>query len=383
MTLRENPYRLFFPISWLGALLLSAVWIPAIAVQRRWLALPDGSLAYPRDLHAMLAAGVFILPAMTGFILTAFPRMVTVPEGALAWAVSLFLVEILAIPAALLGGFGGVIALSCAILFAFTIQTLRRSIRPPSYVFLICSGLATGILGGILWLLFPGERSGSYVFLYGMIPQILLAAGAMLVVPVSGSANRLKWRERLMGIPRWMPVVVALGFWLSAAANAAALPFADLPAVAAAWLWMLRYFHLQDFREFKGVIAWSFLIASLCFAVGFTLHAAWPAAAVHAVHLYWIGGLSLFLSCVMVQVTLSHGGHAMSPLPGKRTLYWTLGLIILAALTRVSARIMESTYVSHLSYAGLVFFIAWCLWLFRFSRYLGSAKSPPENKGAR
>ncbi|HNL68644.1 MAG TPA: NnrS family protein, partial [Leptospiraceae bacterium] len=116
--MRENPYRLFFPLSWLGAFALAFVWIPAVLIERHFLTIP-GWNAYPRDLHSTLAAGVFVLPAMTGFLLTAAPRMTGSSPASMIWVVALFFCEILIPPSVLLGGTAIALLGACAILSAF------------------------------------------------------------------------------------------------------------------------------------------------------------------------------------------------------------------------------------------------------------------------
>jgi hypothetical protein len=43
--MRENPYRLFFPLSWLGAFALAFVWIPAVLIERHFLTIPGWNAA--------------------------------------------------------------------------------------------------------------------------------------------------------------------------------------------------------------------------------------------------------------------------------------------------------------------------------------------------
>lgn len=372
--MRENPYRLFFPLSWLGAFALALVWIPAVLIERHIWTIP-GWNAYPRDLHSTLAAGVFVLPAMTGFLLTAAPRMTGSSPASMIWVGALFFCEILIPPSILLGGTAIVLVVACATLSAFLIVTARRAENVPSYFWIIVSGTLSGVLGAIFWVLFPAERIGANILFYAMFPQILLGASTMLVVPISGSAKRMEWRVKMLNIPLFEAAGLAGLFWISNALYLLSVTGAGLPAAIASTVWILTRVHAVTPGEFHGILAKMFWTASSLFCIGLIGRAFPWEFSVHAAHVYWIGGLVMFLLAVSVQVLLSHGGHAMNPLPSRRTLVALLILVLLTVVTRVSAPLVPAMYISHLSYAAFVFLIVWILWLVRFARFLGSAKS--------
>ena len=68
---------------------------------------------------------------------------------------------------------------------------------------------------------------------------------------------------------------------------------------------------------------------------------------------------------VASRVTLSHGGHGLELEKTSKTISLTAILILLAAITRISAPWVRS-YESHLVYSALLWIIAVCVWAFVF-----------------
>jgi uncharacterized protein involved in response to NO len=100
---------------------------------------------------------------------------------------------------------------------------------------------------------------------------------------------------------------------------------------------------------------WSIIIGSI--GVSF-----FPADRIHLLHLVFVSGLSLLTIMIATRVTLSHGKYNMAPEMNSRYLQISIGLIILAGLTRSSAGFLPRLYESHLTYAALVWIIGLIIW---------------------
>ena len=132
--------------------------------------------------------------------------------------------------------------------------------------------------------------------------------------------------------------------------------------------WFVKYFHLKEFSAFKGTMPLVVYISCWVFLLGLAGYAFGGSHAIHFAHIYFIGGLSLFVFCVMVRVILSHGGKDVSIEKTSKVFYWFAFLLILAAVTRGTAHLFPTIFVSHLAYASItymLFLAVWSVWIIR------------------
>jgi len=362
MNLKERPYQLFFPLALAGALALSLPWIGVLPLIQRLL--PGSFPAFPKAMHIDAALQWFLLPAATGFLLTALPRIHGKNLQRQSAVVALFLIELSGFPL-LLAGVEYSLGLSMLLLFALTLFFYARGNARPVFSIPILAGVATGFAGA-LWRTLDPEGSGTALIVYGMMPLLIGGAGGMLVIPMSDFPAKPEWKARLESNPRWLVWLVALVFAATAVPGVTVV-FSWIQAAIAS-LCGVAFLHLHQPKWFKTMQARLFYTGAMSMVLGLWCMALFPGYRVHMAHLLLAGGLSAAIAAVMVQVVLSHGGHVMRPLPGSRLLFACGALLLVAAITRISAALIPSMYLSHLSYAAMAFATAWVLWIIAFAK---------------
>ena len=90
---------------------------------------------------------------------------------------------------------------------------------------------------------------------------------------------------------------------------------------------------------------------------------------IHVSHSFFINGIVLLSLLIGTRVIQSHGPKNKK-LENKKILYVITGLIVLAALTRVSAYYLPDVYLTHLAYSSVVLSLAVILWAFSYLRYI-------------
>lgn len=362
MNLNERPYQVFFPLSLAGAFALSVPWIGVLPLIQK---LAPGTFPpFPKAMHVDAALQWFLLPAVTGFLLTALPRIHGKNLPGKALVPILFLVELSGFPL-LLAGVVVPLALTMAVLFALSLFLYVRGTARPVFSIPIVIGLAAG-LAGALWRSIAPEGPGTAIIAYGMMPLLIGGAGGMLVIPMSDFPAKPEWKMKLESSPRWLVWILALAFACSSVTGVSVL----LSYVQAfiATVCGAAFLHLHQPQWFKTMQARVFYGGAVSIVLGLWCMALFPVYRVHMAHLLLAGGLSMAIAAVMVQVSLSHGGHVMRPLSGTKLLLACGILLLLAAVTRISAALIPSMYLSHLSYAAMAFAAAWIVWIVAFAR---------------
>ena len=79
-------------------------------------------------------------------------------------------------------------------------------------------------------------------------------------------------------------------------------------------------------------------------------------------HLILIGGFNLILFAVATRVVFGHAGEREKTSGRMVSMRWVGALLLIAALTRVSADFLPSVYQSHLGYAAVFWLSAALVW---------------------
>lgn len=367
MTLQERPYQLFFPLALAGAFVLSIPWIPVLPlIQRTWPVFP----AFPREFHIQAAIELFLLPALSGFLLTALPKMHSAALPPRWLVLLLFSIEFAGF-FSVLTATGWTFAAASTILLGVSFY-YRIKGSNPVYTIPLAVGLAAGAAGSI-FVLYGETTIGRSLVTYGMMPLLIGGAGAMLAVPLSDYPAKPEWKMAVERTPKAAVWLLAAAFALSALP----LPYLNWVQAAIAILCGFRWLHLKDLRYFQTVQSRVFMAAVSFIVLGLILMAAAPSLRVHFAHILFAAGLSAAIAAVMVQVVLSHGGHVMRPLPGGRLLTAAGILLVFAGVTRVSAALIPAMYLSHLSYAAMCYALAWVLWIIAYGRKIPQTTQKP------
>lgn len=366
----ERPYQLFFPLALTGVFALSFPWIPVLPIVQRLL--PGTFPAFPRSLHIEAALQVFLLPAVAGFLLTALPRIHGRPPLRAGWVMSLFAGLLMGVPLILLGFGAWSLAAALLALFAVVLYFFATGTARPVFSIPILAGVLTGAAGSI-WRLLDEAGAGIGMVAYGMMPLLIGGAGGMLVVPLSDYPAKPEWKARLESLNRAGVWTLSLLFGAASAGGSVLSPWVQAVLASAA---AVVFLHLHEPKWFRAVQARVFYCGAAFIVIGLWSMAALPAYRVHMAHLLLGAGLSSAVAAIMVQVVLSHGGHVMRPLPGARWLAACGILLVLAAVTRVSAALIPSMYLSHLSYAAMAYAAAWIVWIIAFGAKIRHQNPP-------
>jgi uncharacterized protein involved in response to NO len=368
ISLRHDPWRLFFP---LGLLL---AWAGVL----EWLLYALGLVeAYPATFHATVQIQGFMTCMAFGFLYTFVPRRTATPEpGALQLAASA------AAPvAAALAAWGGHLAVAEAFWLAGLAATaafvLRRVLasagaaRVPGVFIWVPAGLVAAALGAALVavaaVLGPQEepslwRVGRGLLLQGFVTALVVGVGGTMIPTLTRGAT---------------------------APAPPAGPLAGRTAQAVAAALFLATFPLEEYGPARGALA---LRALVCGAVlvstarlwrpptlpglhrrviwlsawllptGYAVAAALPELRTAALHLVFLGSFAAMALAVSLHVALSHGG---TPGALTRTAWATRAMALLLAVAlacRVAAGADPARLKPWLGAAAAAFLLATAAW---------------------
>ena len=384
----EEPYRVFFPLG-----VLAGIWGVMM-----WPLFYGGHLTfYPNEAHARLMVCGFMGAFVLGFLGTAFPRL----TGGRRWSAAEFglLLGLWGLMVWYLGrGEVRAAGTAFAVLILLVLAGLlwrvvrgRRDIPPPGFV-LVFAGLLCAAVAA--WFLtrerFPSAAWWMFARLHlfqGFLLLPLLGIGPYLLPRFFGESSSHSFDDSVMPPPGWWPralaaVVAGLAVIVSFAVEAWGWPLAGQLLRALVVLgWFARetpIFRLAKQRTTPGTaIRW----ALLSLFAGLACAAVWPHARVGSLHLFFVSGLGLATMAVGTRVILGHAGR--HDLLGGKIIWlrWVGGLVILAALTRMTSDFMPAVRVSHHIYAAWCWAAAASVWLLGLGKYLlrGEDEPPPGN----
>jgi uncharacterized protein involved in response to NO len=382
---REEPYRLFFPM---GA--LAGIWGVML-----WPALYAGMIRfYPGEAHTRIMVEGFIGAFVAGFLGTAFPRL----TGNRTWSAGELLV---------VAGLWGMSVMShacnhvaagdaafAAMLLALLAGMARRMIfghrdtPPPGFILVVA-----GVLGAAFAAVFlglnpspsPMQWQWARLWLFqGFLVLPLMGIGPYVVprffgMPSSHSFDDSPvpptgwWRRCVMAVIAGL--VIIAGFALEVHGKALAGQWLRAIVIVAWFASETPILRRAEISTTPGnAVRWS--IISL--AAGLICAAMWPLQRVGSLHLYFVSGIGLITLTVGTRVILGHAGR--HDLLGGKILWlrWVVGLAILAATTRMSADFLPAIRASHHIYAAWTWAILSLIWLVALGRYLLRDENSPK-----
>ncbi len=363
-TLRQEPFRLFFPFglvaSVLGVLLwplLYAGWIPY----------------YPHEAHARLMIEGFVGCFAMGFLATAFPKMIESPP--LIWAELIGLL-VLMTGAVTCHAFGKIGAGDTCFLFAWILLAkslgarllfLRRDLPPPGFV-LAGLGILSGVIGVSMLLI--GRLIGMEDFVREL--ALLLLYEGFILLPILGIGGFL-FPRFLQDSVRAVNGSWAASAWIHLAIGTAVLG-TMVPQAGGATFWapIARGLLVAGFLGWQttlwrrgsqtGTLSWMLLMAVTLLVVGLLISGSTVAFRVAVKHVLFVGGFGLLILTVATRVIWGHGGRIHLATGKRKILRAILILILLGMATRVVADIIPKIRVSHHIYASLSWVAASAIW---------------------
>lgn len=363
-----DPYRPFFVIGW--GLAMAAV-VP-------WLLLLYGFMeTYPREMHADLMMGGFLMAFVMGFLGTALPRF-TGTFGMERHEYYPLLLSLLCMPVAFVSrqGFYGVSICGMVSLLYFCVRRLklRSSLPPPSFIFVIMGLIASVASLAVMSLQITAFEAIASLYIYQgqqllfvmgvgifLIPNLLGHPGCM--PPISHPLGARKSSNYLLSVPKPIWVISALflsSFFLQ----------------GKGWVWqgiLIRtsILTLVAFRDWKiwrkpkvsSTLSYGLWLSCWFLVLGLWLQLIFPALDIHNRHLIYIGGFGVMTFMIATRVTLAHGDHDMSLEKKSFGFKAALLFLVLATATRSIARLLpEVAYLDHLKYAAFLWVMALGIW---------------------
>lgn len=322
-----DPYRVFFPIGLLNAFLAVGVWFLR---DLPWLSAPA------LFIHGKLIAGGFLWAFITGFLMTAVPKM----TGASPASRIEFLIPLGAMAAMLATAWGidpRPFYFSHLLLVLFLISFVARrhiTSNRPAPIFFSHIGLA---------LLLAAAGDVYHAQGYSSMGVMLLQVGAVLLL-VLGIGTR--FFSFLTGIPsifesttQKLPryafhtcgVLVAGSLWL--AGEGYLWAYAVLSILALVYLFV--FWKVQRKSERHTALRYAMTTVATMIPMSFALSWLLPQQFLTWLHLLFIGCFGLITFSVATRVTLSHGAFPVDIEMKSKALWWVVGCIVLAALTRL------------------------------------------------
>lgn len=374
-TLRSEPYRVFFPLG-----LLAGIW----GVMMWPLVYAGGLGFYPGEAHTRLMIEGFLGAFVAGFLGTAFPRL----SGNKPWFGGEFGFLLLLWGLAVASHSRGQVAAGDAAFAGFltvlfvglvTRWFLGAGDTPPPGFVLVMGGIVGGaVSAGMLakgGLSAPDWQAARLCLLQGFPLLPVMGIGPYVLPRFFGHPSGHSFDESPTPPKGWMKraaasaaagsLVVAGFFWESRGHAAAgqllrAVTILGWFAIETPWLRTARKPTTPG-----NAIRWAF--AGM--VTGLVCAAFWPQARIGSLHLFFVAGLGLATLAVATRVVLGHAGR--HDLLQKRIVWlrWVTGLLVLAALTRMTSDFIPKVTVSHHIYAAWSWAAGCMVWLIAVARY--------------
>jgi uncharacterized protein involved in response to NO len=362
----EEPFRVFFPIGALLALLGVSLWPLYYA----------GAIAeYPSILHARLMTEGFMASFIVGFLGTAGPRITSAPHFSRAELLTLVTLDLAAAGLHSGGSHRAADFLFAVFLatFAFILGTrfAQRSDSPPPNFVLVLLGILNGVIGVLLIAVHEGElyaasyRIGASLLEQGFVLLPILGVGPYLLARLLNISRADSLPESRVLPPGWLPraaFALAVGLTIDGTFVAEAFGW----STPSRWLRagvVLLYLAMRmpwRGRSFLGDCMRAGLAAIV---IALPVDAIWPQYHLGSLHILFISGFSFIVFTVSIRVIFGHSGNAH--LFEKRlTFFVTAGaFIFLAMISRYVAEIAPAARTIHLVAGALCWIVAMLIWM--------------------
>lgn len=368
---RAEAYRLFFP---LGVVL----GVAGVAI---WPLYHFGVIAsYSGRAHAMIQVAGFLYSFITGFLMTALPRMTQTPPPRLRFKLVVAALIIGSVIAFELSEFrwGQLLFLAAqtAVMGAAARRAYSRRADPPDSFVLVAFGLAFGAGGTLVNALIDWEELdplwslfGMRLLTEGMVLSLVLGVGAFLEPRIMGLLAPPSDKDDRSVAPAPKPlrarsafaagVMIATTLYLQYAqsiASAGLLRAAGVTLVLAAtvppWRW----------PRARTTLARTIWLANWCVLAGEWGPAFFPDYGVDLMHFLFMGGFSLLILAIATRVVLAHGRLGLERETKSLPLRIAGTCVVIGLLSRIGAAFAVESYFEHLAVAGIFWIAGVLLW---------------------
>lgn len=378
MQLRNEPYRLLFPLGFMLAAVGIGAWIPYYL----W----PANFPYPGQGHAIVQIQGFLMCFILGFLMTMLPKVlgvanlgrlqsILIPAGIIALSVCAwvnrpgFQIAVQALNLFLIGNF---------LVFALTRWPDRKTPTPSNFTFIPLAFAANAVGTGLRILFYLGALDAdalrfASLLQYQAFPLLLILGIGGFLLPKffgTGVIDPASLRDQ-KGVPQLIPLAMAAILLASYALEAfsqamgsgtLAVRLAYLMRTAV-WAWFifgqLRLTGIS--RNLPAYLAAARL--SLYFmGLGMVMPILLPAYLLAWEHAIFISGFLWLTLSVAARVAASHGGR-MDALDQHRKKYLGFGVLLFIAMaSRVATDIWTEGHWMHLALASGFALIALGIW---------------------
>ena len=378
--LRQEPYRLLFPLGLAFGAIGMGIWIPFY--------FDPQSFPYPGQGHAAIQLQGFMLCFILGFLGTMLPKVLGVPPMG-PWQFAFLPIGIAALvfsalmDAPLAGQILHLLVLGNFLLFIARRWKLRVGTPPPPFAF-IGMAMAAEILGtclrihALLGHVGPSALRAASLLQYQAFPLLLILGVGSFLLPRLFT-NAVLNPQVLRGMPGAgiPPTVLAMG----------GLFLASFAVEAWGGAWLEGSLAVRSAYILRAGVWGFFLFARLrlhrvpmpqpaylegarlslySIWIGMLLPILWPAQLLAWEHVVFIGGLLWLTLSIASRVVAAHGGRLdLLARFGRRTAAYGF-LVVLAAGTRVFADFGADTRWLHLAAAGAVGIAVLGVWAWNY-----------------
>jgi len=375
--IQEEPYRLFFPLGILIAIVGVGHW-PAYAFG--W------NAQYSSFFHSSIQTQVYMTCFIIGFLMTAMPKFASAPH-ATQGEVLRFLGFILGNTIALSFGkwiaaeicFAGVL-ISLLLFAKKRIAARTQSALPPLEFIWIPIAILHGLTGTILMILIQLKKAPQVWFQVaklmseqGFILCVVIGVGGFLAPRLMGTFRTYAKPGQLPQDPALVKIrqMVLLGhvfagglffasFWIGMR-HLDFSYFLRASIITGEYLWTCSYLIPPRSKDFYAKLIW---ISLWMVVLGSWSAAFFSSYRTAMLHLIFIGGFSLMIFSVATMVVLSHGGEP-EKIRRPLAILWISGIGVAGSLAcRIAASFAPEKYFLLLGIAGILWTVTAGLWFF-------------------
>ncbi len=369
--LRAEPFRIFFPIAVLAALIGVTLWPLLLA---GWME------EYPGTRHARLMIQGFFGGFILGILGTSLPRLLETPPLRLS-AVLLqaglhtMVIAFYAFGPTRVGDALFAVELVVWVSFMAGRLAVRRDLPPPGFVLLplafvsVLTGLALDWYARWNELPAGAEVLTKLLSYHAFILLCILGAGSFLLPRFLGLGFRQEFPTLRSPNAAWQRAacqaagtgLLLLGTCGVEAAGWPRLAVTARALIVVAYLWSVL--PLERLRWSWRGVHWVLITGLVCIPLGILSSGIWPGWRVGLAHTELVGGFGLITLGVATRVVFGHSGQRDRLEKVQRWLVTAVILMILGLLSRLSGEVLPSTMVRHYIYAAICWGAGLIIWL--------------------
>ena len=365
-SIKNGPYRIFFPIGVLCLIIGVLLWLPQL-----W-----NSGSYPIVAHRYLMLNGFSAFFIAGFLMTAVPNFSQTSPASMTEIYSFLIVSLLGLFFSF-WEFEKVTYVSSALQGALILLFLgnrisKRKVNPPySFIFIL--------IGIFLWIISASSGVFSEINTFknlqyeGAIAAIILGVGSRLIPGILGHVEIVQLQraryEKEIPYLRTIPIhffalifFFIVSYFLSESVGSVIRLIVFL-------IVGLLYWKMYLFPKDRTALTWNIWISCWLMLTSFLLKALWQDGAIHASHAFFFSGIVLLTLLIATRVLQSHGPKDKKN-ENYKILYVVTFLIILSGATRVSSVLFPASYEHHLGYSSFILTVAVLLWGNKYLRFI-------------